>query len=1235
MPKKKILTIALALVAFFFCLLLALPQLLRLAEVRQDLTRAVEERLAGTLRVERLQWTWLPFPHLTLAECRFDSETLTLRLPRIEAYPNWLALLRNEFALGRVLLEEPEFTIKSVPAASGKNLVELLPHGAVEIKNGLLLMAAPSPWPSLRSREFSLRNVNGRFAVAAGGLDFSLEAVPSFGERVRLVGGIERGSGLCRLEFDCRKIKLHEVLLSLADQELEPVESLLNVSGRLEGTGPDSFQAELAGDLPCLLAFPRDKKILLNCGFADLAITRQAGDLLLTVKEFVMKEPGLSLAGTIRRQAAGRDAPRWEIALDGTDLNLTQIRDSVLAMWGGHEIAKTVTDIVLSGRAGKARYAFSGRSEDFHNIRSMVISAEDIDAAIRLPVGGLLLDNTRGSMLIEDGRLQVKGDSARLGDSKGKNCKLEVGLAEDDDAFFLDVDLDADLAELQGVLGRLIDDPPFLAELAKFRKVSGSASGHLRIEDKLNDIRVSVEVADIRGQAEYLPLNWGFTVEGGGMSIAPNQVQWREIQGQYGPHRILRASGSVDWEKETRLAVTSLDATVFAPDLQAGALSFWKKLDTLIAEQVSNLEGSIELRKTSLTGTLDRPESWQGGASLAFDGLLLRTPLLPGEVRVQKGRARLTESTIEVGECQATILDAPFSFGASLRHADLEALRGTISLTGLVGEELGSWLRERHFPANKSLFPRLPFRLASLKLTLAEEKWESSGVLIPGDDQEETTLPRAEFTTISSPDNPLRLSLHVLGNQEEARLDLDALDRTPETFLFTWKGSLSEQTVEALLAEEKLLTGAVAGDFQLYLPADPTRVAFAGELRAEGLRWFFDNGTGRFADITDIHLEGAGNELKIKNLSCALSSRERIQASGLLTRGEDGLVAHMDLVSPSLSRQTLVDFSQDLKSVRERYLRTGRERAAGDQEWSLTGTVNFSLEEFIFSQSAKPGETGLPTSLVWQPLRGFVRIQPGWRLSATVSSGRLCCLDTTGQWFSSPELGTNSFQLLSARCEIPPRFERVLPCLGYPQDLIEGEFSLTANISGSMDKWQDGYLNVESRAGRILRMKLLSRIFSVVNITDLFTPTPEGAKVGSSGAGFPYSSLRVRSHIKDNELIIDEAVVRGSGLNLFARGKMNIVSLEMDFVVLISPFKTLDAILSKIPLLGRVIGGETGTLVTFPVAVRGPVRDPEVTLLPPSAVGEGILNIVKRTLLLPFTILSPVLPDAVPEEERR
>jgi hypothetical protein len=104
------------------------------------------------------------------------------------------------------------------------------------------------------------------------------------------------------------------------------------------------------------------------------------------------------------------------------------------------------------------------------------------------------------------------------------------------------------------------------------------------------------------------------------------------------------------------------------------------------------------------------------------------------------------------------------------------------------------------------------------------------------------------------------------------------------------------------------------------------------------------------------------------------------------------------------------------------------------------------------------------------------------------------------------------------------------------------------------------------------------------------------------------------------------AVIRGEGLNLFALGELDLATLQADLTVLIAPLKTIDTMLGNIPLIGRAFGGKDTAIVTIPVGVKGNIKNPKVTLLPPEAVGEGIINLVTETLKIPFKILEPILP---------
>jgi hypothetical protein len=84
--------------------------------------------------------------------------------------------------------------------------------------------------------------------------------------------------------------------------------------------------------------------------------------------------------------------------------------------------------------------------------------------------------------------------------------------------------------------------------------------------------------------------------------------------------------------------------------------------------------------------------------------------------------------------------------------------------------------------------------------------------------------------------------------------------------------------------------------------------------------------------------------------------------------------------------------------------------------------------------------------------------------------------------------------------------------------------------------------------------------------------------------------------------------------------------MDADMTVLVAPLKTIDVIISKVPLLGKVIGGKDAAVVAFPVKIKGKIKDPEVTALSPDAVGGAMVDLVKNTLMLPFQILSPIFP---------
>ncbi|HUV77924.1 MAG TPA: hypothetical protein VMW06_07690, partial [Desulfobacterales bacterium] len=54
------------------------------------------------------------------------------------------------------------------------------------------------------------------------------------------------------------------------------------------------------------------------------------------------------------------------------------------------------------------------------------------------------------------------------------------------------------------------------------------------------------------------------------------------------------------------------------------------------------------------------------------------------------------------------------------------------------------------------------------------------------------------------------------------------------------------------------------------------------------------------------------------------------------------------------------------------------------------------------------------------------------------------------------------------------------------------------------------------------------------------------------------------------------------------------------------------------------------SLISIPVRIEGDLNNPRVTPISPTAVGSGLLGIMKRTLRLPVKMIEPVFLNQAP-----
>ena len=1231
--KKTLPNIFLLIIALILFAGLA-PRFLLLDEVQKKVTQIIGKSLGNPLIISNMNWVWLPLPHLTLTDTRISNTYYDLSLPRVNIFPSWRIILGETEKPGKILLDSPKIRIHESAFQPEKASVDSTEAGfpdiPVTIKNGKLELEFSEDYKDiLHTGSLTFSNIRGNLKLLPLEVQIDIHTAAPFSKNINLKGGFNISEKTYRFSLDSRDLKLHKSVKAFLRGNLVPVDSTARLSGTVTGTGLQHIEGNLLGTLPCFVVKPQDREVLLTCGFADLKFLKKGPLMRLDINDLEIKDPQVNLSGHIERKlsAANTDEafavpePVWNLDFVGGDLDLTAIRQKILTLWPENKVAVTVCNIVRSGKALSAAYRFSGRTEDFQNLDAMYIEADALNADIHVPKAALDLTNASGPIQIKDSVLTGHSLSAQLGDSYGRNAELFLDLGGQRNRFKLDIDIDADLKDLPPILARLVKHDGFQQELAKFAEVTGSASGTVHLGDNLNKIITRVNVREMEFSASYARIPQKVEIDSGSLDIDPDRVSWQKTKGRIGRQEITNTSGNVSWLS----GEPSLDIIEAMAQLDgASLLTLLKQTEVLpqqISKVLSSVTGAVEVTRGSVRGPARAPLDWEYDFNLAAADLAFTSPLLPEPSRAEQISATINHEEASIQPAKIHFLEQTFSLKGLLKHRHFENWHGMIEFNGPLKSRLAGWIASKGwFPAR--LHPKIPCTLKNMKVNWQENTVAVSGNILQG--VAGGTLPMASIDYENTPGRLRINELAFFAPGEQGRLKLDFWRHSPKKLILTWEGFVSADSIDALFKQSFLSTGALSGDLEIqYFTGQPEKTRFVGLLKTENLT-LKTKRNDKPIIISKLDMTGIGRQLTIPALDIAIGS-EIINGSGQIMAEKEVLQLDITVASSFLSKESLARLSASVHDslnifinpeVQEPGLQLSR-------EWNIIGRIGFDFDSFIYDRKTKiPYEGTQSVTYTFYDISGDLQLAPDKISRTEIFAARLCGLGFNGYWFSDPNLG-QKFQFFTQQDETL-RLENVLPCLGVQQDIIEGEFSLQANLLKESNTWYGGTLYLRSSQGRILRLKTLSRIFKLVNITELFEE-----QVESTGKrGFPYSQMDIDMHIHDNNLIIDRTIIWGEGLNLFTRGEIKLTDYEADLSLLIAPFKTFDTIISKVPIIGEPVMGEYGSRITIPVAIKGPITHPVITPMHPEAIGREFFNIVRDTFLLPYNIILKPLEKA-------
>jgi hypothetical protein len=318
-----------------------------------------------------------------------------------------------------------------------------------------------------------------------------------------------------------------------------------------------------------------------------------------------------------------------------------------------------------------------------------------------------------------------------------------------------------------------------------------------------------------------------------------------------------------------------------------------------------------------------------------------------------------------------------------------------------------------------------------------------------------------------------------------------------------------------------------------------------------------------------------------------------MSASGRVVAVRDAFALDVDLTTGGL----------DLERIAEQ----ARGGSAGDalRGLPIEGTLRVRPEHVRYG------------GYLWTPVRADVTFSRG-PVSILVRQAQICGIDTPGRIEYDGKQWTVDFVLAS-------QVEQVQPALGCLLDTKEftGRFAINGEVTAQGRTGEELLQSLRGKAdffaagGRIYRFTTLAKILEIAGLSAIYT-IPDIAR-----NGIAYSSAKATFEIEKDKITIKEGELDTSSVDLILEGDIYPAKKQTDLLVLVVPFTTASRIIKAIPGVRYILAGR---IIAIPVRVSGDLERPNVTPLPPSAVGAELLGMGERILKLPVKIIQSVLP---------
>ncbi len=721
--------------------------------------------------------------------------------------------------------------------------------------------------------------------------------------------------------------------------------------------------------------------------------------------------------------------------------------------------------------------------------------------------------------------------------------------------------------------------------------------GHIIIR-KNNDVLTEIskvnllfalEPRDVRIRIKGEMANMGEMSLVGRFSAQNETLYLNNISALLGESSVYDCSGRIKLNQDYNTELKGGKTVLILDDVYK-KLSLFEKTRQILGP-VNNLKGRIVLSSLDLSGPLLKPQNWETVTTGSVEGVVLGSSNLPGTIKIAQGKLHAAQGKIDFEKFKVSLFDSKFNLSAKLESARNSINVADIKIDGTVGEVTLTWI------ADKLNLPPEDTLRGPLKIKNGHVLWEKNKKLHAYGSAAINDGPQIYFDISSRPDNFDINKLVIRDDQSRADMTFNI---SPRLFAFSFKGNLNEQTFSRMFAKASFRRGWVRGDLTITLPLDKYERSRA-EGQLEGRDFILP--LPAQVPLKFSHAVIRGEKTKI-NIDKALLEwgENNLDANGSITASSGGLQVVINLKSDPIDVSNIIENFQKIFDQPEK-----KQSFLPDTKISVRGIIRIDAPQVKWGSYSA------------QPISADVLINKD-DVHLVLDRALMCEIAIPGRIIFAKDDIRFNFQPDGSSNQL----ENVLDCFFAKNLRVTGSYDFKALLTSrakapDLTRSLQGNALLNAKEGVIYKFPLLAKIFAFLNVTELL----RGKLPDFRTQGFAYNSAVIRGDIRNGVLYIQEAVVDGKTMQLAGQGEIDLVTNRIKLTILVAPFKTVDFLVSKIPVIRYIL---QGTLISIPLSVTGNIDDPDIVVLSPSAVGAGLLGIMQRTLNLPVKIIEPLLP---------